>query len=56
VGSGTGNLIDTTDVIHVVDYPGRRISLRPDPPKDAIVLAAVKMLWGGSGETYPSLH
>jgi len=24
--------------------------------QSAAVLEAVKMLWGGSGETYPSLH
>jgi hypothetical protein len=28
----------------------------PDVPQDAIVLTTVKMLWGGSGERYLSLH
>jgi len=28
----------------------------PDAHNAAIVLAAVKMLWGGSEGTYPSLH
>ena len=42
-GSGTGNSIYPTDVIRaVVGSPCRTISLRPDPPKHAIVLAAVK--------------
>ena len=38
MGSGTGNSIDTTDVIRVVVT----ISLSPDTRKHAIVLAAVK--------------
>jgi hypothetical protein len=42
-GSGTGNSIYSTDVIRVVvGSPCRTISLRPDPPKHAIVLTAVK--------------
>jgi len=34
----------------------RRLATNPDAHQSAVVLAAVKMLWGGSGETYPSLH
>ena len=34
----------------------RRLATNPDARQSAVVLAAVKMLWGGSGETYPSLH
>ena len=42
-GSGTGNSIYPTHVIRVVvGSPCRTISLCPDPPKHAIVLAAVK--------------
>ena len=33
-----------------------RLATNPDAHQSAVVLAAVKMLWGGSGETYPSLH
>jgi hypothetical protein len=32
------------------------IAFIPGWPKPTTVLTAVKMLWGGSGETYPSLH
>jgi hypothetical protein len=28
----------------------------PEPVKDATVLGPIKMLWGGSGSIYPSLH
>jgi putative transposase len=34
----------------------RHHAANPDAHQSAVVLAAVKMLWGGSGETYPSLH
>jgi len=34
----------------------RRLATNPDAHQSAVVLAAVKMLWDGSGETYPSLH
>ena len=34
----------------------RMVVFRFDTASRAIVLAAVKMLWGGSGGTYPSLH
>ena len=31
-------------------------ALEPGAHEHAVVLAPVKMLWGGSGGTYPSLH
>jgi hypothetical protein len=34
----------------------RRHAANPNAHQPAAVLAAVKMLWGGRGETYPSLH
>jgi len=37
-----------------IDY--ERHAAHPDARQHAAVLAAVKMLWGGSEETYPSLQ
>jgi putative transposase len=44
--------------ISPVDYEWRYPATAVDPDKHqpAVVLAAVKMLCGGGGETYPSLH
>jgi transposase InsO family protein len=40
-----------------IDYERRQVlAIDPDGPQPAVVLATVKMLWGGSGRTYPSLH
>jgi transposase InsO family protein len=41
-----------------IDYERQHhaVAVSPDARQPAIVLAAVKMLWGGGGETYPSLH
>ena len=41
-----------------IDYERRHQTIAGDPDahQRAVVLEAVKMLWGGSGRTYPSLH